>query len=70
MLCARPEPVSLRRPANVQVAASDMLKPTTTVPNYAGVPTTVLTLRELARVGLLEHFHFVRVGMTLGSRCE
>jgi len=37
-----------------KVAASNMLKGTTTVPGYAGVPTAVFTIPELARVGMLE----------------
>ncbi len=37
-----------------KVAASNMLKRTTTVPDYAGVPTAVFTIPELVRVGLLE----------------
>ena len=37
-----------------KVAASNMLKHTTTAPDYAGVPTVVFTIPELARVGLLE----------------
>ena len=37
-----------------RVAASNMLKGTTTVPDYAGVPTAVFTIPELVRVGLLE----------------
>jgi glutathione reductase (NADPH) len=37
-----------------KVAASNMLKATTTVPDYAGVPTAVFTIPELARVGMLE----------------
>ncbi|QIK66409.1 NAD(P)/FAD-dependent oxidoreductase [Nocardioides sp. HDW12B] len=37
-----------------KVAASNMLKATTTVPAYAGVPTAVFTIPELARVGMLE----------------
>ena len=36
------------------VAASNMLKGTTTAPDYTGVPTAVFTIPELARVGLLE----------------
>jgi glutathione reductase (NADPH) len=32
-----------------------MLKATTTVPDYAGIPTAVFTIPELARVGMLEH---------------
>jgi len=38
-----------------KVAASNMLKATTTVPDYTGIPTAVFTIPELARVGLLEH---------------
>lgn len=38
-----------------KVAASNMLNATITVPDYSGVPTTVFTIPELARVGLLEH---------------
>lgn len=37
-----------------KVAASNMLKGTTTAPDYTGVPTTVFTIPELNRVGLLE----------------
>ncbi len=37
-----------------KVAASNMLKGTTTVPDYSGVPTVVFTIPELARVGMLE----------------
>ncbi|NMM31161.1 MAG: NAD(P)/FAD-dependent oxidoreductase [Cellulomonas sp.] len=37
-----------------KVAASNMLKDATTVPDYTGVPTAVFTIPELARVGLLE----------------
>ena len=37
-----------------KVAASNMVKGATTVPDYAGVPTAVFTIPELARVGLLE----------------
>ena len=37
-----------------KVAASNMLKDTTTVPDYTGVPTAVFTIPELVRVGLLE----------------
>ncbi len=38
-----------------KVAASNMLKNTTTVPDYAGIPTAVFTIPELTRVGMLEH---------------
>ena len=37
-----------------KVAASNMLKATTAVPDYVGVPTAVFTIPELARVGMLE----------------
>ena len=37
-----------------KVAASNMLKSATTVPDYAAVPTAVFTIPELARVGMLE----------------
>ena len=37
-----------------KVAASNMLKGTTTAPDYTSVPTVVFTIPELARVGLLE----------------
>lgn len=38
-----------------KVAASNILKGTKTAPEYTGVPTTVFTLPELNRVGMLEH---------------
>lgn len=37
-----------------KVAATNMLNTAATVPDYAGVPTAVFTIPELARVGLLE----------------
>jgi len=37
-----------------KIAASNMLKGLTTVPDYTGVPTTVFTIPELNRVGILE----------------
>jgi glutathione reductase (NADPH) len=37
-----------------KIAASNMLKGATTVPDYTGVPTTVFTIPELNRVGMLE----------------
>ena len=37
-----------------KVATSNMLKSTPTAPDYAGIPTAVFTVPELARVGLLE----------------
>ena len=37
-----------------KVAASNMLKGAQTAPNYAGIPTAVFTVPELARVGMLE----------------
>jgi glutathione reductase (NADPH) len=40
--------------SEAKVAASNMLKDTTTTPDYAGIPTAVFTIPELARVGMLE----------------
>ena len=40
--------------SEAKVAASNMLKNTTTAPDYAGIPTAVFTIPELARVGVLE----------------
>lgn len=40
--------------SEAKVAASNMLKETTTTPDYAGIPTAVFTIPELARVGMLE----------------
>ncbi len=40
--------------SEAKVAASNMIKGTTTTPDYAGVPTAVFTIPELARVGMLE----------------
>ena len=37
-----------------KVAASNMLKNAQTTPDYAGIPTAVFTVPELARVGMLE----------------
>ncbi|MFC5382145.1 dihydrolipoyl dehydrogenase family protein [Aquipuribacter nitratireducens] len=37
-----------------KVAASNMIKATTTAPEYSGIPTAVFTIPELARVGMLE----------------
>lgn len=37
-----------------KIAASNMLKNVTTAPDYTGVPTTVFTIPELNRVGILE----------------
>ena len=37
-----------------KVAASNMLKSTTIVPDYAAIPTSVFTIPELVRVGMLE----------------
>ncbi len=36
------------------VGASNLLKGTTTIPDYTGIPTAVFTIPELARVGMLE----------------
>ncbi|WP_028280585.1 NAD(P)/FAD-dependent oxidoreductase [Arthrobacter sp. H5] len=38
-----------------KVAASNMLKSTTTIPDYTATPTTVFTIPELVRLGMLEH---------------
>lgn len=38
-----------------KVAASNMLKSASTVPDYAATPTAVFTIPELVRLGLLEH---------------
>ncbi len=40
--------------SEAKVAASNMIKGTTTAPDYAGIPTAVFTIPELARVGRLE----------------
>lgn len=40
--------------SEAKVAASNMVKGTTTTPDYAGIPTAVFTIPELARVGMLE----------------
>ena len=40
--------------SEAKVAASNMLKGTTRIPDYTGIPTAVFTIPELARVGLLE----------------
>ncbi|WP_026548772.1 NAD(P)/FAD-dependent oxidoreductase [Arthrobacter sp. Br18] len=37
-----------------KVAASNMLKSTTTIPDYTAIPTTVFTIPELVRLGMLE----------------
>ena len=37
-----------------KVASSNMLKDAQTAPDYAGIPTAVFTVPELARVGMLE----------------
>ncbi len=40
--------------SEAKVAASNMIKNTTTAPDYAGIPTAVFMIPELARVGMLE----------------
>ena len=40
--------------SEAKVAASNMLKSTTTTPDYAGIPVAVFTIPELVRVGMLE----------------
>lgn len=40
--------------AEAKVAASNMIRGTGTIPDYAGIPTVVFTIPELVRVGMLE----------------
>jgi glutathione reductase (NADPH) len=40
--------------SEAKVAASNMLKDSSTTPDYTGIPTAVFTIPELVRVGLLE----------------
>ncbi len=40
--------------SEAKVAASNMIKGTTTTPDYGGIPTAVFTIPELVRVGMLE----------------
>ena len=40
--------------SEAKVAASNMIQGTTTTPDYAGIPTAVFTIPEVARVGMLE----------------
>jgi len=40
--------------SEAKVAASNMIKATTTTPDYTGIPTAVFTIPELVRVGMLE----------------
>jgi len=40
--------------SEAKVAASNMIRGTTTTPDYTGIPTAVFTIPELVRVGLLE----------------
>ncbi len=47
-----------------KVAASNMLKDAQTAPDYAGIPTAVFTVPEVARVGMLEDEARGRRGMT------
>ncbi|WP_395156555.1 dihydrolipoyl dehydrogenase family protein, partial [Ilumatobacter sp.] len=50
-----------------KIAASNMLKSATTVPDYGGVATAVFTIPELARVGMLES-EAVEAGIDLDVR--
>jgi glutathione reductase (NADPH) len=50
-----------------KIAASNMLKSATNVPDYGGVPTAVFTIPELARVGMLES-EAVEAGIDLDVR--
>ncbi len=47
-------PLSPVAVSEAKVAASNMIKDTTTTPDYAGIPTAVFTIPELTRVGKLE----------------
>lgn len=40
--------------SEAKVAASNMIKNTTTTPDYTGIPTAVFTIPDLTRVGMLE----------------
>lgn len=40
--------------SEAKVAASNMIKGTTTTPDYTAIPTAVFTIPELTRVGMLE----------------
>ncbi len=40
--------------SEAKVAASNMIRATTTTPDYTGIPTAVFTIPELVRVGMLE----------------
>lgn len=40
--------------SEAKVAAANMIRGTTTTPDYAGIPTAVFTIPELTRVGMLE----------------
>lgn len=50
MLGARCSPIS----TTFATRPSNMLKDTQTAPDYAGIPTAVFTVPEVARVGMLE----------------
>lgn len=52
-----------------KVAASNMLKSVQVTPDYAGVPTAVFTIPELARVGLLEE-EARAAGLNVDVRCS
>ena len=54
--------------SEAKVAASNMLKATTTTPDYTGIPTAVFTIPELVRVGLSEAEATATEGIDLAVR--
>jgi len=55
--------------SEAKVAASNMIKGSTTSPDYSGIPTAVFTIPELARVGMLES-EAREHGIDLAVRCS
>ncbi len=55
--------------SEAKVAASNMIKGTTTTPDYTGIPTAVFTIPELTRVGMLES-EARTAGVDLAVRCS
>ncbi len=54
--------------SEAKVAASNMLKTTTTAPDYMGIPTAVFTIPELVRVGMSEAEATAEEGIDLAVR--
>ncbi len=54
--------------SEAKVAASNMLKGTTTTPDYTGIPTAVFTIPELVRVGMSEAEATADEGIDLAVR--